>query len=94
MRPLTPGQQELAESLALRLADVYCMQVPALFAEPPELIVGITLPVAKALVASEVKAARYKRDARRYRALRRRARAAAAGEEPVAALPVRAGGPA
>ena len=74
MRPLTTSQQDIAGTLALALADAMCQRIPSLFAEPPEVIVGVTLPVAEALVRAEAKAARNRKQARRYRRLQREVR--------------------
>ena len=74
MRPLTTAEQDIAGTLALALADAFCQQIPALFAEPAEVVVGVTLPVAEALVRAEAKAARNRKQARRYRRLQREVR--------------------
>lgn len=73
MRELTPAEHHVAESLALSLADMLCEHIPALFAEPPEVVVGVTLPVACELVRLEAKASRNRRHARAYRKARREA---------------------
>jgi hypothetical protein len=75
MRPLTESELELSERLAFRLADLMLKSIPSLFAEPPEAVVSVTLPLATALVRAESKASRNSKKARRYRELLQEARA-------------------
>lgn len=88
MKPLSLDQQEMAETLAFGLADVLMKQFPSLFTEPPEVVVGVTLPITQALVRAEAKAVRYKRDAKRWRAMGKQARRTAADPGPAPAQPV------
>ena len=75
MKPLTTRERDIAGSLALALADAMRLNLPSLFAEPPETLVAVLLPVAEALVRGEAKAARNKKHARKYRKLQRHVRA-------------------
>lgn len=74
MRELTPRELDIAETLALALADAVCTRIPSLFGEPPEVVVGVTLPLACSLVRAEAKAARNRKHARKYRRLQREVR--------------------
>ena len=74
MRPLAAWEQDIAGSLALALADAMRLNLPSLFAEPPETLVAAMLPIAEALVCAEAKAARNKKHARKYRRLQREVR--------------------
>jgi hypothetical protein len=74
MRPLTLREQEIAESLALAVADAFCTRIPTLFGEPPEVVVAVTLPIANSLVRAEARAAKNKKHARKYRRMQREVR--------------------
>ncbi len=89
MRELTPREQEVAEALAFALADVFWQRMPSLFAEPPEVVIGITLPLACSLVRLEAKAARNKKHAKKYRRVQREVRALLR-TEPASPVPVSA----
>lgn len=88
VKPLSERDTEVAEHLALWLADAFCTAIPALFAESPETVVGLTLPIACSLVRAEAKARRNRKHARKYRALQAEVR------EMLRTQPDRAAGPA
>ncbi len=72
----------------LGLEDFW-QRMPSLFAEPPEVVIGITLPLACSLVRLEAKAARNKKHAKKYRRVQREVRALLR-TEPASPVPVSA----
>jgi hypothetical protein len=68
---MTQLEQDLAEGLALALADVMFQHLPSLFGEEPGIVVAFTTPLACSLVRAQSKAARNKKHARKYRKLQR-----------------------
>jgi hypothetical protein len=74
VRALTAREREVSESLAFALADVLWERMPCLFSEPPEVVIGFTLPLACSLVRAEAKATRNRKHAKKYRRLQREVR--------------------